>query len=129
MKKPAFNILAVCILLFLSTLIWPLGSIFNRCPSKQERLIKPDRTARVARWLEEAASMLNLLFLMGLTSIDSRAYHSHYYVHTYIGMHNILCFGLEERLLVSYRKDSLYLCGHGSADVHMVAEQLESARL
>ena len=67
----SFDILAVCILLFLSTLIWPLGSIFNRCPSKQERPVKQQRMARAARWLAGGAGMLNLLFLIGLISFAS----------------------------------------------------------
>jgi len=46
-------------------LIWAIGWIFNRCPRKQERL------ARSARWVAGAASMLNLLFLMGLVIISA----------------------------------------------------------
>ncbi len=67
----SFDILAVCILLFLSTLIWPLSSIFNRCSSKQERSVKQQRMARAARWLAGGAGMLNLLFLIGLISVAS----------------------------------------------------------
>jgi hypothetical protein len=67
----SFGILAVCILLFLSTLIWLLGSIFNRCPSKPERPVKQQRMARAARWLAGGAGMLNLLFLIGLISVAS----------------------------------------------------------
>jgi CubicO group peptidase (beta-lactamase class C family) len=67
----SFGILAVCILLFLSTLIWPLRSISNRCLSKQEMSVNTERMARAARWLAGGAGMLNLLFLIGLLSIAS----------------------------------------------------------
>lgn len=67
----SFDILAVCIFLFLSSLIWPLGSIINSCPSNPERPVKQQRMARAARWLAGGAGMLNLLFLIGLISVAS----------------------------------------------------------
>lgn len=62
-----YALLGVCILLFLSTLIWPMGLIFNRCPAKLERL------ARAGRWLAGGASMLNLLFMIGLAGLSADA--------------------------------------------------------
>lgn len=56
-------LLGICILLFLSTLIWPIGLIFNRCP------LKYGKPATVARWLAGGASIINLLFLAGLISL------------------------------------------------------------
>ena len=44
----SLGILAVSILLFLSTLIWPLRSIFNRCPSNTERPLKPGQSGPMA---------------------------------------------------------------------------------
>ncbi len=67
-KKSAnfnYGLLVACIILFLSTLIWALGWIFNRCPRK------PDRFARIARWSCATASMMDLLFLMGLVIVSS----------------------------------------------------------
>jgi hypothetical protein len=58
------SLLGVCILLFLSTLIWVISLIFNRCPIKE-----PRKPAKYARWLAGGASMLNLLFLSGLISL------------------------------------------------------------
>ena len=60
-----YALLGASVILFLSTLIWGIGRIFNRCPRKQER------SARSARWIAGGASMLNLLFLMGLMIISS----------------------------------------------------------
>lgn len=60
-----YALLGACILLFLSTLIWPMGLIFNRCPTKPERL------ARAGRWIAGGASMLNLLFIIGLLAVSS----------------------------------------------------------
>ncbi len=60
-----YTILGACILLFLSTLIWPIGQLFNRCPAKPERLTK------AARWIAGGASMLNLLFMIGLITMSS----------------------------------------------------------
>ncbi len=60
-----FSLLGACILLFLSALIWPLGAVFNHGCEKPELR----RLARAARWLVGGASMLNLLFLMGLLSM------------------------------------------------------------
>ncbi|HWR25811.1 MAG TPA: serine hydrolase domain-containing protein [Methanosarcina sp.] len=58
------SLLGVCILLFLSTGVWVISLIFNRCPAK-----KPKKPARYARWLVFGASMLNLLFLAGFISL------------------------------------------------------------
>lgn len=60
-----FSLLGVCILLFLSALIWPLGAVSNRGCEKP----KPGRFARAARWLAGGASMLNLLFMIWLLSM------------------------------------------------------------
>ena len=62
-----YGLLSICIILFLSTLIWAAGWIFNRCPRK------PDGSGRYrfARWSAALASMLNLLFLMGLVIVSS----------------------------------------------------------
>lgn len=60
-----YNLLGASIILFLSTLIWAMGWIFNRCPRKRER------SARPARWVTGVASMLNLLFLIGLVIISA----------------------------------------------------------
>jgi CubicO group peptidase (beta-lactamase class C family) len=60
-----YALLAVSTILFLSTLIWAMGWIFNRCPRNSNRF------ARLARWSVAAASMLDLLFLMGLVIVSS----------------------------------------------------------
>ena len=60
------SLLGGCTLLFLSTLIWPVGLIINRCPSKPK---EPKKLAIAARWLAGGASVINLLFLMGLLSL------------------------------------------------------------
>lgn len=60
-----YALLGICIILFLSTLIWPAGFLLNRCPSKSTRL------SSAARWLAGGASMLNLLFLIGLAVVSS----------------------------------------------------------
>lgn len=60
-----YSLLVACILLFLSTLIWPMGLILNRCPTKSER------PGRAARWLAGVACMLDLLFMAGLVAISS----------------------------------------------------------
>jgi CubicO group peptidase (beta-lactamase class C family) len=62
-----YALLGACILLFLSTLIWPIGLIFNRGLEEQ----KLERLARAARWLAGGSSMLNLLFIIGLASLFS----------------------------------------------------------
>ncbi|WP_082089019.1 serine hydrolase domain-containing protein [Methanosarcina siciliae] len=54
-------LLGSCILLFLSTLIWPISLIIKCSPSKPK---KPSSTARL---FAGGASMINLLFLTGLT--------------------------------------------------------------
>jgi hypothetical protein len=65
-----FTLLGACILLFLSTLIWPIGLILNRYAAKP---VNPNhagrRPAQAARWLAGGSSMLNLLFLIGLLSM------------------------------------------------------------
>ncbi|MGB9927881.1 MAG: serine hydrolase [Methanosarcina sp.] len=61
--KLNFPLLGICILFFLSTLIWPIGVIFNRCPMKSR---KP---ASIARWFAGGASIINLLFFTGLISL------------------------------------------------------------
>jgi hypothetical protein len=65
----SFEILASCILFFLSTLIWPLRSFCASFPAKQEGPVSGP--ARAARWLAGASGMLSLLFLLGLTSTAS----------------------------------------------------------
>ncbi len=60
-----YGLLAACIIIFLSTLIWPLGRIFNRCPRK------PKRFDMAARWFAGGAGMLNLMFLVGLVVLSS----------------------------------------------------------
>jgi CubicO group peptidase (beta-lactamase class C family) len=62
-----YALLGACVLLFLSTLIWPLRAIFNRSPEKPEQ----DRPSRAARWLAGGSSMLNLLFIVGFASLFS----------------------------------------------------------
>lgn len=62
-----YTLLGACIILFLSTLIWPIGWIFNRGP------IKPEGLDKAARWLAGGASMLNLLFMIGLAVMSSIA--------------------------------------------------------
>lgn len=57
------SLLGGCILLFLSTLIWPMSLIIKRSPWK---LKKP---ATIARLFAGGASMINFLFLMGLISL------------------------------------------------------------
>ena len=70
-----FALLGVCILLFLSTLIWPAGSILNRYYAKPVnhtdtgRRYAGRRRSQAARWLAGGSSMLNLLFLAGLLSL------------------------------------------------------------
>jgi len=54
------SLLGGCILLFLSTLIWPINLIIKCFPSKPK---KPSSTARL---FAGGASMINLLFLTGL---------------------------------------------------------------
>lgn len=60
-----YVLLGGCIILFLSTLIWPIGFLFNRCPVKSSTL------AKAARWLAGGASMLNLSFAIGLIAVSS----------------------------------------------------------
>jgi hypothetical protein len=62
-----YVLLGSCIILFLSTLLWPMGSLFNRCRGKTEG------PARAARWLAGGASILNLLFLTGLVAMSAIA--------------------------------------------------------
>jgi hypothetical protein len=62
-----YPLLGACILLFLSTFIWPIGFIFNRCPTK------PEKFSRAARWIAGTACMLNLLFMVGLVAGSSIA--------------------------------------------------------
>ncbi len=68
-----FALLGACILLFLSTLIWPAGLILNRYYGKPVnyacRRHAGSMPGRAARWLAGGASMLNLLFLAGLLSL------------------------------------------------------------
>jgi hypothetical protein len=45
------SLLGACVILFLSTLIWPIGFIFNRCPTKTTSV----KLGRAARWLAGAA--------------------------------------------------------------------------
>ncbi len=64
-----YSLLGACVILFLSTLIWPIGFIFNRCPTKT----KPVKLGRAARWLAGVACLLDLFFiavLAALLSID-----------------------------------------------------------
>ncbi len=87
-----FALLGACILLFLSTLIWPAGFILNRYSTKSKSM-KPSgempsqqpssqqqpnqqlnqqlspRPGNAARWIAGGSSMLNLLFLLGLLSM------------------------------------------------------------
>jgi CubicO group peptidase (beta-lactamase class C family) len=56
-------LLGGCIFLFLSTLIWPMGLIIK--PS----FSKPKTPARGARLIAGVASVINLLFLIGLMSL------------------------------------------------------------
>lgn len=60
-----YSLLGACVLLFLSTLIWPMGFIFNRCPTKSKKL------GRAARWLAGVGSLLDLLFIAGLVALLS----------------------------------------------------------
>lgn len=62
-----YPLLGACILLFLSTLIWPIGFIFNCHPAKSEKL------GRAARWLAGAACMMDLLFMAGLVALSAVA--------------------------------------------------------
>jgi CubicO group peptidase (beta-lactamase class C family) len=62
-----YPLLGACVLLFLSTLIWPIGFLFNRCHTKSE---KP---GRAARWVAGAACMLDLLFMAGLVALSAVA--------------------------------------------------------
>lgn len=57
------SLLGACVLLFLSTLIWPMGFIFNRCPRKSEKI------GRAARWLAGGACFLDLLFIAALVAL------------------------------------------------------------
>jgi hypothetical protein len=61
------TLLGACILLFLSTLAWPIRLLFKH------RSAKTDRLARTARWLAGGASMLNLLFIIGLVVLSAIA--------------------------------------------------------
>lgn len=56
-----YLLLGSCIIIFLSTLLWPMGRLFNRCRALTERAAR-----RAARWLAGGASILYLLFLTGL---------------------------------------------------------------
>jgi len=60
-----FNLylLGICLVLFLSTLLWPVGIIFNRCPSTN------GKSARAARLIAGGASLINIFFLTGLISL------------------------------------------------------------
>lgn len=60
-----YTLLGACVILFLSALIWPIGFLFNRCPAKSEI------PAKAARWIAGGASMLNLVFLIGLMALSS----------------------------------------------------------
>jgi hypothetical protein len=62
-----YALLGACVLLFLSTLIWPFRAIFNRGLERP----KQDRLAGAARRLAGGSSMLNLLFMIGLVSLFS----------------------------------------------------------
>lgn len=63
-----FALLGVCILLFFSTLVWPIGLILNRYASKPA-IHEGGRLARAARWLAGGSSLLNLLFMIGFLSM------------------------------------------------------------
>ncbi len=58
-----YTLLGACVILFLSTLIWPIGFIFNRCPTKSVKL------GRAARWLAGVACLLDLLFIAALVAL------------------------------------------------------------
>jgi CubicO group peptidase (beta-lactamase class C family) len=67
-----YTMVAICMLLFLSTLRWPLGALLGLlCKRKQEqdRLKKKDNEPKVARWLLAIMSLFYLLFLMGMVVV------------------------------------------------------------
>ena len=127
-----YDLLAVCIILFLSTSIWAFGWIFNRCPRK------PNRFARIARWSAATASVLDLLFLLGLVTVSSIDQLGLIYgipsslkdLFTITLIAALLALAssgfvgpfLEEQLLELSRKDSLYAGDPCFARLHLVAQ-------
>ncbi|MFP4081149.1 MAG: serine hydrolase domain-containing protein [Candidatus Aminicenantes bacterium] len=66
-QAPVFHyiLLAVCVILFLSTLGWPIGALYRVvCRRRKEKRDEP----KTARWLAGSMSMLNVLFLIGLVA-------------------------------------------------------------
>lgn len=63
-----YSLLAVSMMLFLSTLAWPIGALFRvLCKRKKEE----KRAPRLARWCAGVMSLLFLLFVLGMVGILS----------------------------------------------------------
>lgn len=60
-----YYLLGACVFIFLSTLIWPVSFIFNRCPKKS------GKRGNAARWFSGVACILNLLFMAGLAALSA----------------------------------------------------------
>ena len=127
-----YGLLAICIILFLSTLIWATGWIFNRCPRKPERICENCQMecchGQHAGFAVPGGTCDRLLnrsvgaHIRNPFLFEGSIYHYSGCCITGAGVIRICGPGLEEQLLELSRKDSLYAGDPCIARLHLVAQ-------